>query len=80
MPTNRSSRSKPLAIITAGMAKMMAIEMTSFSQSMMGMRFKVIPGARCRKIVVAMQMATPRAETSVKVIICDQISARCPGE
>ena len=66
--------------MTAGIANMTAIEMTSFSQSKMGMRFSVIPGARCRKIVVAIQMRDTERGDLVKVIICDQKSARCPGE
>src|SRR4051794_23471429 len=80
VPTSLSSSSSPLATITAGMAKMTIIDSTSFSQSKIGMRFRVIPGARWRRMVVARQTATPSAETSVNVIICDQTSTRCPGE
>ena len=39
-----------------------------------------MPGARCLKTVTTISTATASAETSVKVIICAQMSARLPGE
>jgi hypothetical protein len=39
-----------------------------------------MPGARILKIVVISTMATSRAESSVKVIICAQMSTPLPGE
>src|SRR5438270_13605415 len=66
--------------MTAGMPKMTISESTSFAQSSIGMRYNVIQGTRYLRMVVAKQTATPKAETSVKVIIWAQKSARLPGE
>src|SRR5579884_2765358 len=49
-------------------------------QANMGMRFRVIPGARIRKIVAINSTPTHMAEISVKVIICAHMSTPLPGE
>src|SRR3954471_1929046 len=69
-----------LANITDGMANRMENEVVSCDQHITGMRFSDMPGARSLKMVVMISMATTSAETSVKVIICAQMSARFPGE
>ena len=63
----------------AGIAMMMRNEVTSMLQTNSGMRSSDMPGARCLKIVTAISTATASAETSVKVIICAQMSARLPA-
>jgi hypothetical protein len=45
----------------------------------MGMRARVMPGARVLRIVATRTTAAASAETSVKVIICAQKSARLLG-
>ena len=81
MPSVRSfSRNTVLAIITAGIAKMIMKDWTSIDQQNIGMRFSDIPGARILRIVTMSSTATHRAETSVKVIICAQTSTPFPGE
>ena len=44
-----------------------------------GILLSDIPGARCLNTVVMTDTATSRPDTSVKVIICAQKSARLPG-
>ena len=65
---------------TAGIEKMIITATTSIAQANKGMRAKVIPGARVLRIVQTSTTAAASAETSVKVIICAQMSARLPGE
>ena len=65
--------------MTAGMAKMIRNEVTSIDQTNSGMRSSDMPGARCLNTVTTISTATASAETSVKVIICAQMSARLPA-
>ncbi len=67
-----------LATMIAGIARMIRKEVTSIDQTKSGMRSSDMPGARCFSTVTTISTATARAETSVKVIICAQISARFP--
>ena len=70
---------KLLASMTTGMANTVMKAVTRIAQTRRGMRFSAIPGARCLKIVTISCTDTPSAESSVKVIICAQKSARLPG-
>src|SRR5690242_10601190 len=63
-----------------GMAKMIISATTSIAQANSGIRDKVIPGALAFRIVQTSTTAAASADTSVKVIICAQMSARLPGE
>ena len=65
---------------TAGIEKMIITATTSIAQAKRGIRASVIPGARVLRIVHTRTTAAASAETSVKVIICAQMSARLPGE
>src|SRR5215210_2374010 len=69
-----------LASITAGIANSTMKEVTSMAQANSGTRLSVMPGARNLNIVVMMTIASTSADSSVKVIICAQISTRLPGE
>ena len=55
-------------------------DVTSCAHTNSGMRLIDIPGARILKIVTISCTATAKAETSEKVIIWAQKSARLPGE
>ena len=66
------------ATITAGMAKMIMNAVTSIAQTNKGISVSFMPGARCLNTVTIVSTATAIAETSVKVIICAQTSARLP--
>ena len=68
-----------LAIMTAGIAMMIMKDVTSMAQTNSGMRSSDMPGARCLRTVTTISTATASAETSVKVIICAQMSARLPA-
>ena len=68
------------ASATDGIAKMIMTAMTSIAQANRGIRASVMPGARVLRIVATSTTAAASAETSVKVIICAQMSARLPGE
>jgi hypothetical protein len=72
--------SRAEAVTTAGIAKMIRKELTSSAQTKSGIRSSVMPGARSLKTVTMTEIATEIPATSVKVIICAQISARLPGE
>ena len=69
-----------LASITAGMAKRIMKAVTSIAQTKSGRRASVMPGARSLNTVAITTIAARRPESSVKVIICAQTSARLPGE
>ena len=66
--------------MTAGMAKMIRNAVTNIAHTKSGILSRVMPGARCLRTVTMISTATASAETSVKVIICAQMSARFPGE
>ena len=68
------------ASATDGIAKMIITDVTSIAQANSGIRAKVIPGARILRMVQTRTTAAASADTSVKVIICAQMSARLPGE
>jgi hypothetical protein len=68
-----------LESITAGMAKITMNAVVTSDHTNMGMRLSDIPGARILYTVVTISTATARPESSVKVIICAQKSARLPG-
>ena len=68
-----------LAVVTAGIAKMIMNDVTSIAHTKSGMRLSDIPGARCLKIVTISSTAPTSATISVKVIVCAQMSARLPG-
>jgi len=68
-----------LASITDGMAKRIMNAVTSIAQTKSGRRASVMPGARSLKTVAITTIAASRPESSVKVIICAQTSARLPG-
>jgi hypothetical protein len=67
-----------LAIMMAGIARMMTKDVTSMVQTKSGMRSSDMPGARCFSTVTTISTATASADSSVKVIICAQMSARLP--
>jgi hypothetical protein len=48
-----------LPIISGGMAKMIMNDITSIAQTNSGMRFSVMPGARCLKIVTISSTRPP---------------------
>ena len=54
-------------------------EVTSIDHTNSGMRSSDMPGARCFRMVTTISTETASAETSVKVIIWPQRSARLPG-
>ena len=68
-----------LATMIAGIAMMIRNDVTSIDHTNSGMRSSDMPGARCLKTVTTISTATASADTSVKVIICAQISARLPA-
>ena len=68
-----------LAIMIAGIAMMTMNEVTSIDHTNSGMRSSDMPGARCLRTVTTISTETASAETSVKVIIWAQISARLPA-
>ena len=68
-----------LATMIDGIAMMMQNEVTSIAQTNSGMRSSDMPGARCLNTVTTISTATASAETSVKVIICAQMSERLPA-
>src|SRR5881392_2958334 len=68
-----------LATMIAGMARMTRNDVTSIDQTNSGIRSSDMPGARDLKTVTTIVTATASAETSVKVIICAQMSARLPA-
>ena len=68
------------ASATDGIEKMIITATTSIAQANSGMRDRVMPGARVLRMVHASTTAAASAATSVKVIICAQMSARLPGE
>src|SRR5439155_9468262 len=78
VPTRRSRINDVLATTIAGIARMIKNEVTSIDQTNSGMRSSDIPGARCFNTVTTISTATASADSSVKVIICAQISARLP--
>ena len=65
--------------MTAGIANMIMKLTTIIDQTKSGMRFSDIPGQRCLNAVTTNSTATTRPESSVKVIICDQVSTPLPG-
>ena len=65
---------------TAGIEKMIISATTSIAQANSGIRARVMPGARHLRMVQMRTTAAASAATSVKVIICAQMSARLPGE
>jgi len=79
VPTRRSRIRRVLATITAGIAMMTTNEVTSIDHTNSGMRSSDMPGARCLRTVTTISTETASAETSVKVIIWAQMSARLPG-
>lgn len=66
--------------MTAGMANMVMSALTRVAQTRTGIRARVMPGARCLRIVTTSWTELPGAESSVKVIIWAQKSTRLPGE
>ena len=62
-----------------GIAKMTMKAVTTSPQTMMGMRLRLMPGARNLNAVTMTSTATASAETSVKVMSCAHISGRLPG-
>ncbi len=78
VPTSRSLSSIPLASATLGMERITISEVTRIAQANKGMRSRLIPGARCLRMVAVSTTATDSAATSVKVTICAQMSARLP--
>ena len=79
VPTSRSRISAVLHSMTDGIAKITMNCVTSVAQTKSGMRLSDMPGARSLKIVVIRTIASSRPESSVKVIICAQMSAPLPG-
>ena len=63
----------------AGIDRIVISEATSIAQRNTGIRASVMPGARILRMVAATLTEAHSAATSVKVIICAQMSARCPG-
>ena len=70
----------PEVSATEGIEKMTISETTSIAQTNSGTRARLIPGARCLRIVAVISTATASAAISVKVTICAQMSIRLPGE
>ena len=68
-----------LASITDGMANRTMNDVTTCAQTKMGIRLRVIPGARSLNVVVISDTATESDATSVKVISCAHTSARLLG-
>ena len=68
-----------LASMMAGIAMITRKEVTSIDHTNSGMRSSDMPGARCLRMVTTISTDTASAETSVKVIICAQMSARLPA-
>ena len=77
-PTSRSDSSRPDANATDGIEKITISDVTRVDQTNNGILARVMPGARCFRTVAVRVTATASAATSVKVIICAQISARLP--
>ena len=62
------------------MPKRIMNALTSIAQARSGSRASVIPGARILNTVPITAMAASNPESSLKVIICAQTSARFAGE
>jgi hypothetical protein len=73
--TSRSAIKAELASMIAGIANTTMNDTTRLAQTNSGMRFSDMPVVRSLKIVTISCTATARPDTSVKVIICAQISA-----
>src|SRR3569623_1812475 len=78
--TSRSAISMPEAIATAGIEKITISETFSAAQTKSGILASVMPGARCLRMVATIDTEAASAATSVKVIICAQMSTLLPGE
>jgi hypothetical protein len=66
--------------MTDGKAKIVISEAISIAHRKTGMRASVMPGGRILRIVAMTLTEAASAATSVKVIICAQMSTRWPGE
>ena len=74
------ARGSRLAIITAGIAKIIMKLITIIDQTNSGMRLSDMPGQRCLNDGHHQLDGDDQPEISVKVIICDHVSMPLPGE
>ena len=69
-----------VARITAGNANTTITANVSIAQAKIGMRSRVMPGARVRRIPTMISIAPAMAEISMKPMPSSQKSALSPGE
>jgi hypothetical protein len=76
----RSSSSSAVARITAGNANTTISAKISIAHAKIGMRLKVMPGARVRRTPTMISIAPAIAEISMKPMPSSQKSSLMPGE
>jgi hypothetical protein len=65
--------------MTAGIANTIITLWTNIAQTNSGMRSRLMPGARCLRMVTIKLTALASEDSSVKVTSCAQMSMRLPG-